>query len=124
MQEKELSIIHIPLSLYKDHLPTILQLLFPSAAFDDEGGKGPVNQDSAKEVSWANQHEFLSVSITPLECSIVCEHTLGTSLFGSTCEEISKLEGSGQCNTGSISAETFVAISVEGSGMEVGIIQP
>ncbi len=112
------------MSLYKDHLPTILQLLFPSAACDDREGEEPANQDTVKEGSWANRHEFLSVSITPLECSIVCEHALGISLFGSTCEKIVKIGGSDQRNFGSISTETFVAISVEGSGMEVGVLQP
>lgn len=78
------------------------------------------NKMQSKQSHGANQHEFLSVSITPLECSIVCEYDLGTSLFGPTCERIVKLGGSGQRDSGSISAETFVAISVEGSGMEAG----
>ena len=111
MQEKRLRIIHIPLQCYTHYLNTILQLLFPSSK-DGEEANG--------DHQWQFSHEFLNVSVTPLECSIVCERSLATALFAPARDRAARLGSVASGDYGSISAEDFVAMSVEGAGMEAG----
>lgn len=120
VQETELSVIHIPLNLYQHYLPGILQLLFPSAA--DNAGKGQhrATDYANGDEPWANRHSFLNVSVNTLEASIVCDSDLATKLFVPVRDCADRLGGGGPRDYGSISREDFVAISVEGAGMEAG----
>lgn len=74
---------------------------------------------SQSQTSWANRHAFLNVSVTPLECSIVCEQTLAQELFASVPPHLRYLSGISH-TTATISSEDFVVISVEGEGLEAG----
>lgn len=69
--------------------------------------------------SWANRHAFLNVSITPLECSIVCAQTLAQEIFESIPSHLGSSSGFSHA-TATISSEDFVVISVEGEGLEAG----
>lgn len=111
-QDAQLSLIHIPLDQYQHYLPSILQLLFPSAA-------GP-NGDVRSSGSWANRHAFLNVSVTSIECSIVCGKDVAEDVFRPAISEAASSPGADNDHAASISAEDFVAISVEGAGMEAG----
>ena len=108
--EEELRIIHIPLRLYSHYLPTILQLLF-------EGNNGVLGDPNT---GYANKHGFLNVSITPLEASVVCEHSLATAIFTPAIKRAFESSSHRSSDYGSLSIETFVAISVEGAGMDAG----
>lgn len=111
-QEAQLSLIHIPLDQYQQYLPSILQLLFPSAASP--------NEDVRTSESWANGHTFLNVSITSIECSIACGKDVAEDLFRPAIDRAVSLSGGDNDHYASISAEDFVVISVEGAGMEAG----
>ena len=97
---------------YQHYLPALLQLLFPSAAGPDGDGR---NSDS-----WANRHAFLNVSVTSIECSIVCDEDVAEDLFRPAIDRAVSPPGANGDRCASISAENYVVISVEGAGMEAG----
>ena len=110
-----MSLIHVPLALYHQYLQPILKLLFPEDT-EVEYDNGASSQPQA---SWANRHAFLNVSVTPLECSIVCAQTLAKEIF--ECIPSHQGYSSGFSHpTATISSEDFVVISVEGEGPEAG----
>ncbi|KAL8827785.1 MAG: hypothetical protein Q9191_002974 [Dirinaria sp. TL-2023a] len=74
---------------------------------------------STATVSWANQHSFLNVSITPVECSIVCAKELAQQFFASSASQLPR-PGVPKPDHATISSEDFVVISVEGEGLEAG----
>lgn len=69
--------------------------------------------------SWANRHAFLNVSVTPIECSIVCSKDLARELFASAPAQ-NRAASEFSSKTATISSEDFVVISVEGEGLEAG----
>ncbi|MCJ1467535.1 hypothetical protein MMC07_006160 [Pseudocyphellaria aurata] len=69
--------------------------------------------------SWANRHAFLNVSVTPIECSIVCSKHLVREYFASVPTQ-SRAPGEVSSKAATISSEDFVVISVEGEGLEAG----
>ena len=72
-----------------------------------------------ERTSWANQHPFLNVSITPIECSIVCTKKLAQQYLAPTLKALCINSGN-DCDHASISSEDFVVISVEGEGLDAG----
>jgi len=118
--EAKLRLVHIPLDKYERHIPTILKLLFPPAT---DNHKQSCNGNDAGygqgHKSWANKHAFLNISITPIECSIVCETQLAEELFETAFKQAQACDPN-NTGYGSISTEDFVVISVEGAGMEAG----
>lgn len=105
--------IHIPLTQYQDYLSTILKLLFPSPSISN--GESEEHED----ISWANDHPFLNVSVTPIEASIVCSTVLAEKLFASKIAE-EKSNSPPKTAHASISTLNYVVISVEGGGTEAG----
>ena len=71
-------------------------------------------QPSPRSVSWINVHSFLNISITPLECSVVCSKDLAQRFFLPAIERLS------EPSRGTISSEDYVAISVVGEGLDAG----
>lgn len=122
MQDAQLSLVHIPLTQYHQYLQCILKLLFPlpTASIQPHNGThdGHSNTDESR-TSWANHHRFLNVSITPVECSIVCSKGLARQIFGSGSSQAPEV-GSPDSRRATISSEDFVVISVEGEGLEAG----
>ena len=110
-----MSLIHIPLEQYHLYLQSILKLLFPSPEDCNETGEPHEHE----RISWANQHPFLNVSITPIECSIVCSKQLAQQYLVPTLKALFEKSSKG-CDKTSISADDFVVISVEGEGLEAG----
>lgn len=76
-----------------------------------------MDREDQLSTSWANQHAFLNVSITPVECSIVCSAELAHRIFEPA---IKKFASEKDADQASISSEDFVVISVEGEGLEAG----
>jgi hypothetical protein len=118
--DAKLSLVHISLDKYERHIPTILKLLFPPPADGaKEGCNGNDSSYGQGDESWANKHAFLNVSVTPIECSIVCETHVAEKLFETPFKQ-AQASDSSNTDYGSISTEDFVVISVEGAGMEAG----
>ena len=120
MQETALSIIHIPLNSYQIYLPAILQLLFPSADSHCAKVRDHVPRYANGDEPWANRHSFLNVSVNLLEASIVCDRSLAISLFLPVHNRAAKAVDRDSGDYGSVSTDDYVAISVEGAGMEAG----
>ena len=107
--------MHIPLEQYASYLQPLLQLLSPVTA-DTSEAPDYINHS---EMPWAAQHQFLNISITPIECSVVCSKALAQEYFAPVITRMTQSLGP-QSNYASISSEDFVVISVEGAGLEAG----
>ena len=123
-QDERLSLVHIPLRIYTEFVQPILQLLYPiskSISHDSHERNGHtsngVSDYGVPSTPWSNQHPFLNISITPLECSILCSKELAQQYFAPV---ISRLHKAFSKNEASISSEDFIAVSVEGEGLEAG----
>ena len=110
--------IRIPLSAYGDYVQAILKLLYPVQqrdANDTRVPPVPCASSLPNDRTWANQHPFLNISITPIECSLICSKWLADEYIApAIAASPSKSDGA------SISSEDYVAISVEGEGLEAG----
>lgn len=62
------------------------------------------------------QHGFLNISVTPIECSVVCHTSLALTVFRPVIERLSK---EAQKHV-SISKESYMVFSVSSAGMEAG----
>lgn len=103
LQNSSLSLIHIPLALYPHFLNGLISLITSNSSG---------NSDSRSE----NLPGFINISLTPVECSIVCPRLLVEKLFDPIIDELSS-----ELKTSvSISPEDFVAIQVEGEELNAG----
>ncbi|GAB1193018.1 hypothetical protein APSETT444_002220 [Aspergillus pseudonomiae] len=118
MQEDRLALVHIPLDLYPYFLNPILQVLFHevppisgnNADFQNGGPDGGHKRA---------QPAFLNLSITPVECSIMCPRQLANDYFAPLVERFAKDNVSNPCRL-SISRDDFIAMQVYGEGLEAG----
>lgn len=62
------------------------------------------------------EHPFVNVSLTPVECSIVCSTYLAKTLFGPVRESLD----SHWKQQVSISTDEYVVIQVDGEGPDAG----
>ncbi|GAB1202323.1 hypothetical protein APSETT445_000935 [Aspergillus pseudonomiae] len=65
------------------------------------------------------QPAFLNLSITPVECSIMCPRQLANDYFAPLVERFAKDNVSNPCRL-SISRDDFIAMQVYGEGLEAG----
>ncbi|MCJ1367429.1 hypothetical protein MMC16_006562 [Acarospora aff. strigata] len=115
--DARLSLIHIPLDSYSLFLHAVLKLLFPL----ETHAATPATESGAtghQSNLWATRHAFLNVSITPVECSVVCSTTLAQELFVPLSDE--HHQGSSRAGNVSISAEDYVVVQVDGEGLDAG----
>ncbi|KXJ92697.1 ACT domain-domain-containing protein [Microdochium bolleyi] len=103
------SLIHIPIDLYSTLLQPILQILLPHEASGDLG-------DSLDQLGIDNKHGFLNVSITPVECSVVCHSTLTKDVFEPALRRLPAAVSSRVI----ISKDTYLVLSVINAGMDAG----
>ncbi|KAJ4377303.1 hypothetical protein N0V83_000127 [Neocucurbitaria cava] len=111
--DTQLALIHIPLHLYRNFLQSILQLLLPNATrngFDNDSGA------VQPPTGWPNEHPFVNISITPVECSIVCSRTLASELF----VPVFNLLDAQSKSQMAITSEDFVVMQVDGEGLDAG----
>ena len=112
IQEGQFSLIHIPLPLYSALLQPILRVLLPHG--------GPAHRDDLEGIleglSIDNKHGFLNISVTPIECSIVCHTSWAQNVFEPVISRLPK-EASKQVQ---ISKDTYIVFSVSSAGMEAG----
>ncbi|EFX04551.1 hypothetical protein CMQ_1479 [Grosmannia clavigera kw1407] len=113
--EGELSLIHIPLELYATFVQPILHVLLPQAhslSLDAEDDSAPDQGLTAD-----NKHSFLNISITPVECSIVCRTYWAEKVFKPlVCDKLPKDAGKAV----SISKNSYIALCVMSGGMDAG----
>jgi hypothetical protein len=111
LQDGTLSLIHIPLDLYPSLIQPILQVLLPPS-------QNPSQSAAAAGALTVEDHShgFLNISVTPIECSIVCNSAWATSVF----EPAIKRLPADQAAMVAISKDTYAALSVYGTGMDAG----
>ncbi|CAK7265339.1 hypothetical protein SEPCBS57363_001531 [Sporothrix epigloea] len=115
--EGELSLIHIPLHLYSSFLLPILQTLLPQAHSLSE----PENANSTPEGLTADfAHSFLNLSITPVECSVVCHPYWATHVFKPALKAASARLPADVIGGVSIAKEAYIALCVLGGGTDAG----
>lgn len=112
-QNETLSLIHIPLSLYSQFLQPILRILLPPSL---EHTTSPSVEDDLNGLTLDQKNGFLNISVTPLECSVVCHHNWAKTIF----EPIIKKLPKDVANTVSISKDPYVVVRVSSPGMEAG----
>lgn len=111
-QEGQFSLIHIPLPLYSSLLQPILQVLLHSGHPTSPDEPGCLLEG----LSTDNKHGFLNISVTPIECSVVCHASWAKNVFEPLIQRLPK-EASKQV---SISKDTYIVFSVSSAGMEAG----
>lgn len=119
MQDTSLSLIHIPLPLYNYFLAPLLQLLAPAQAGQAFPKDPPLDAEDHLTRSrrpWAYAHPFVNVSVTPIECSVVCSTVLVAQLFLPVRDSLA----SPQREQVIISTEEFICIQVDGEGLDAG----
>lgn len=102
--------MHVPLPLYAHFLQPIFKLLNLSKSSDKADEYGNLRRP------WAFVHPFTNISVTTVECSIVCPRHLVQELFVPLIEQ---LDHSAQTQI-SISDENFLVIQIGGEGLEAG----
>lgn len=111
LQDETLKLIHIPLSLYSQFLQPILQVLLSPSLEDDTSA-----EEAFEDLSLEQKHGFLNISVTPLECSIVCHDAWAKKIFEPVINQLPK----DAANTVTISKESYVVVRVSSPGMEAG----
>jgi hypothetical protein len=112
-QDGQFSLIHIPLSLYTCLLQPILRVLLPYRV-PAEASESP--EDLLEGLSIQDNQGFLNISVTPIECSLVCHESLAREVFQPAIERLSK-EAQKKVP---ISKESYMVFSVSSAGMEAG----
>lgn len=109
-QEGRFALIHIPLAYSPFFLQPIQRLLF-----------GEDHDEDAHKIPWPYRHSFLNVSVTPVECSVVCSRGLADRFFRPLTARFNKLLAAGEgIDRVQISPEDFNVIQVDGQGLDAG----
>lgn len=114
-KDTQLALIHIPLHLYSSFLQSVLRLLLPSEAHNESptsNGNGAVQPPSV----WPYEHPFVNISVTPIECSVVCSRKIADDLF----EPALRLLDTASQDQVSITDEDYVVMQVDGEGLDAG----
>ncbi|KAK6514080.1 hypothetical protein TWF506_008506 [Arthrobotrys conoides] len=128
-QDCRLSLIHIPRELYPHFLQPILKLVLPTqdSRKDENGQLSTVDEEdryySMTESGYQPSNGssdvgqvFVNVSITPVECSIVCAHDTAQELFQPLLDALEPERR----ETVVISEDEYVVIQVDGEGFDAG----
>lgn len=111
----QLSLIHIPTSLYSIFIQPIFQLLF-SDSHDIDAVKAP----------WTNRHDFLNITISSVEVSIICAKRLANLYFLPVLRQYEYLLGHSSNSEHRVgdsfemAAEEYIVIQVDGQGLDAG----
>lgn len=118
IQDDRLVLIHIPLDLYPLYLQPILQLIFHEVPVMEDEKEDAEDNETPEVNSDSTQTAFLNLSITPVECSIVCTRELAEMYFAPVLEKIDiKSPENGRV---SISEEDYIAMQIDGEGLDAG----
>lgn len=114
LKDTQLTLIHIPLRLYSNFLQPILQLLLPTNIGSENR---PSSNGSGSVAPQLQEHVFINVSVTPVECSIACPREIADSLFAPARDAM----GSEDDRTSiAMSNDDYCVMQVEGEGLEAG----
>ncbi|KAI1190334.1 ACT domain-containing protein [Nemania serpens] len=108
--EGPFSLIHIPLDLYPTFLQPIVQVLLPQGAGD------AFLSDGAEGLDNDTRHVFLNISITPIECSVVCHSNWAKIVFEPVVNRLPR----DAATRVTISKEAYLVLSVISAGMNAG----
>lgn len=111
VQEDRLALVHIPRHLGDFFLKPILQVLYHEASPLDENGN-EVQDEDGESAELERQPSFLNLSITPVECSVMCPRSLAEKFFAPLVKLVD--------NEASITKDDFIAMQVYGEGLEAG----
>ncbi|KAH0541771.1 hypothetical protein FGG08_003793 [Glutinoglossum americanum] len=114
-----LNLIHIPLHLYPHFVQPILQLILPPPPAEGHhpGNGASFASDSRTPASWqAVEPRFVNISLTPVECSVVCSKKSAQELFAPI---IKSLEQRSRDEV-TVGVEDFVVVQVDGQGLDAG----
>ena len=111
-QDTRLALLHIPLHLYSNFLQSILQLVVPTATCGSsiDGSNGAVQPPDG----WDEEQLFINISVTPVECSVVCSRKLVNELF----LPVLNLLDAASRNEINITTEDFVVMQIDGEGLD------
>ncbi|KAL2119230.1 hypothetical protein VTJ04DRAFT_6190 [Mycothermus thermophilus] len=119
--EGTLSLIHIPLDLYPSLLQPILKILLPPSRDPYSRQRSSSSASITNDEIHYHHHDshhgsFLNISVTPIECSIVCDAAWAESVFRPALARLPKE----QARTVAISGDTYAVLNVYGTGMDAG----
>ncbi|KXH68150.1 hypothetical protein CSAL01_13698 [Colletotrichum salicis] len=106
------TLIHIPLDLYSVLLQPILRVLLPQTQ-TLKASKGEPEHE-LEGLNAESQHGFLNISVTPMECSIVCHSSWAKNVFEPAIQDLPK----DLAKSVSISKDTYLVLSVISAGMD------
>ncbi|KAI9647494.1 hypothetical protein NHQ30_003879 [Ciborinia camelliae] len=113
-QKGEFSLIHIPLPLYSLLLQPILRVLLPyKAAVADPLDE---SEDEEESLIFDQEHGFLNISVTPIECSVVCHKSWAETIFQPIIDALPEDEN----NKVQISTDSYIVFSVDSTGTDAG----
>lgn len=113
-QDGQFSLIHIPLQLYYALLQPILRTLLPPGSRSPASTSEP--EGLLEGLSVDKKHGFLNISVTPIECSVVCHESWAKNIFEPAIRHLPK----DAVEQVSISKDTYIVFSVSSAGMEAG----
>lgn len=111
-QKGEFSLIHIPLPLYSLLLQPILRVLLPYK----EADPAAENEDEGESIVFDEEHGFLNISVTPIECSVVCHKSWAETVFQPIVDALPNDEN----NQVQMSTDTYIVFSVDSTGTDAG----
>ncbi|PNY25326.1 Uncharacterized protein TCAP_04748 [Tolypocladium capitatum] len=106
------TLIHIPLELYSALLQPILRVLLPQTQTVDASRDAPERR--LEGLTADSQHGFLNISVTPLECSVVCHSSWASNVFEPVIASLSRE----QAATVSIFKDSYMVLAVIGAGLD------
>ncbi|KAK2603476.1 hypothetical protein QQS21_004336 [Conoideocrella luteorostrata] len=107
------TLIHVPLDLYNIFLQPILRVLIPQTQ-SLHIGQPSAEKEDLEGLSTENQHGFLNISVTPLECSIVCHTAWAKNVF----EPVINSLPPGRAKDVSVFTDSYMVLSVISAGLD------
>ncbi|KAK4067024.1 uncharacterized protein Triagg1_8024 [Trichoderma aggressivum f. europaeum] len=108
------TLIHIPLDLYPTLLQPLLRILLPqtqSLNFSRDS-----REYELEGLTTDYQHGFLNISITPIECSVVCHSSWAKNVFEPALNALPKPLK----NTVKLYKDTYMILAVTSAGLDPG----
>ena len=116
LQADRLALIHIPFKLYGHFWRQLEKILVSTEDLQDRGSNLSDSSGIGDYSYEKTQPPFVNVSITPLECSIVCARRLADKLF---VPQRDLLDTASKKQV-IINEDDFIVIQVGGEGLEAG----
>lgn len=117
-QDSGLALVHIPLDLYSFFVQPLLRLLYCDIPAIDELARDE-EEDAERASLTPFNLGFINFSLTPVECSVVCSRQLAERFFMPLASKLNKLASSSHQQVW-ISGDDFIAMQVEGQGLDAG----